>query len=115
MTADIAQAFLLLLFVGLLPNEIWRWAGVAIGHRLADGSPVFRWVKLVASALVAGLVARLMLSPAGLLAETPLLLRLAAIAGGAAFYLAAKRSIAAGILGGEAVLVGGIYALGIDL
>ena len=56
-----------------------------------------------------------MLSPAGLLAETPLLLRLAAIAGGAAFYLAAKRSIAAGILGGEAVLVGGIYALGIDL
>lgn len=90
---------------------LWRGLGVAVATRVDDGSPAFRFVKAVATALIAGLVARLVLFPAGALAATPLELRLGAMAAGALAYAVAGRSVLLGIVACEAVLIGGVWWL----
>jgi hypothetical protein len=65
---------------------------------------LFQWVRAVATALVAGLVTRMVLFPAGALVEVPLWVRLGAFAGGVALYLLLRRNVAAGV-GAAAVLL----------
>lgn len=111
---DALTLMALIVIVCALPTAVWRVGGVLLGGRLADDSPVFRWVKLVATSLVAALVAQLMLFPAGSLAQTPMLLRAGAIAAGGVAYLLSRRTVSVGILAGEAVLVGGTYVFGFN-
>jgi hypothetical protein len=103
---DGAGGYLTLLLAGFLANECWRWLGVAVGGRLdLDGQP-FLWIRAVALALVAGLVSRMILFPAGALASAPMAIRLGAFAGGIALYFLARRNLAAGVGGGALLLMG---------
>ncbi|MFG1371552.1 AzlD domain-containing protein [Xanthobacter oligotrophicus] len=101
-------ALLIVLLAGFLPTEIWRSLAILAGRRVEEGSPVFHWVKAVATALLAAVVARLLFAPAGALAAVPLVLRLGAVAGGVAGFLVFRRSVFAGVLVGEVLLVAGI-------
>lgn len=97
--------YLALILAGVLANEVWRWLGVVAGRRLdLEGQP-FQWVRAVALALIAGLVSRMVLFPAGTLAGVPLLVRIAAFAGGIALYYLARRNLAAGVVGGAGLLM----------
>jgi len=103
--ADGLGGYLTLLLVAALAHEPWRWAGLYLGRNIDAGSEAFRWVRAVATALVAALVVRLVLFPAGALEGVPLWLRLGAFAAGIAIFYATGRHLAAGIFGGAAVLV----------
>ena len=107
MTNFILEPYLALLLLGFLPSEMWRWLGIVVGGGLDDGSEIILWVRAVATALVAGVIARIVLIPPGALASVPLTVRLAAIACGFLAFLAIRRSAFAGVLVGEAVLVAG--------
>jgi hypothetical protein len=97
--------YLTLFLAGFFANEVWRWLGVAVGSRLdLDGQP-FLWVRAVALALVAGLVSRMVLFPAGALANVAVAVRLGAFAGGIALFFLARRNLAAGVVGGAALLM----------
>lgn len=100
-------AIFVMLLVGFLPTEIWRSLAVIAGRRVQEGSEIFIWVKAVASALLAAVIARLILMPSGTLADIPLALRLGCVLAGVAGFFAFRRSILAGVLAGEAVLIGG--------
>jgi hypothetical protein len=63
------------------------------------------WVRAVATALVSGLVARMLLFPAGTLAGVPVALRIAAFAGGVSIYLLTRRNVAAGVGAAAALLM----------
>jgi hypothetical protein len=67
---------------------------------------VFEWVRAVATALVAGLVTRMLLFPAGALAQVPAAVRLGAFAGGVVLYALLRGNLAAGVGGGAALLLG---------
>jgi len=97
--------YLTLFLAGFLATEIWRWFGLAVGSRLDVTGAPFQWVRAVATALVAGLVTRMVLFPAGALAEVPLAARLAAFAGGVALYFLLRRNLAAGVAGAAVLLV----------
>ena len=97
--------YLTLFLAGFLATEIWRWFGLAVGSRLDVGGAPFQWVRAVATALVSGLVARMVLFPAGALVEVALAVRLVAFAGGVALYLLFRRSVAAGVGAGAALLM----------
>lgn len=97
--------YLVVIIFGFLPTEVWRVLGVFAGKGLDENSEVFQWVKVVATALVAAVVAKLVLLPTGALAAIPLEGRLAAIAAGIAAMLAMKRSLVAGLLAGEITLI----------
>lgn len=107
------SAVLAMLIVGFLPTEIWRSLSVLAGRRVQEGSEIFLWVKAVASALLAAVIARLILAPTGALAEIPLLLRLACVAGGIGAFALFRRSVLAGVVTGEALLVGSVLLLGL--
>ena len=112
MTWNLAlNGYLALLLVGFLPSEIWRWLGVLLGRGLDEDSEIVLWVRAVATALVAGVVARIVLFPPGGLAGVPLEVRLGAIGCGLAGFFLLKRSPFAGLIVGEAALVLGALAL----
>jgi hypothetical protein len=102
---DGTGGYLTLFLAGFLATEMWRWLGLAVGGRLDVGGAPFQWVRAVATALVAGLVTRMVLFPAGALVQVPLAARLGAFAGGIALYFLLRRNLAAGVGGGAALLI----------
>jgi hypothetical protein len=104
--------YILLLLVGFLPNEIWRWLGIVLARGLDESAPVVVWVRAVATAVLGGVIARIVLVPPGALASVPTAVRLAALAFGFAGFLFVRRSPFAGILIGEAALLLGSVLFG---
>lgn len=107
------MAVLIVIFVGFLPNEIWRVLGVLIGRGLDEKGAAMQWVRAVATALLAAVVARLLLTPSGSLVALPFALRAGAVLAGVAGFLAVRRSVLAGVLTAEAVLIFGAWWLGV--
>lgn len=112
MTAPDAGFLLAAVVLAFLANEVWRALGVVLSARLDEDGALFSWVKMVATALVAGLVAKLIVSPTGGLALAPLWLRLAAVGCGVAAYAIGRRSLALGVGAGAATLICGVALLG---
>jgi hypothetical protein len=102
---DGTGGYLTLVLAGVLANEVWRLLGVAAGARLDLDGRLFLWVRAVALALVAGLVSRMVLFPAGALADVPLAIRLASFAGGIALFGVTRRNLGAGVVGGGVMLL----------
>ena len=104
------EPYLALILLGFLPSELWRWLGIMLGRGLDEESEIILWVRGVATALVAAVVARIVLIPPGALASVPLSVRVAAIGCGFLGFLLFRRSALAGVLVGEAVLIAGATA-----
>ena len=58
MSAEL-HAYLILIVIGFLPSEVWRWLGIALGRGLDEQSEIILWVRGVATALIAGVIARI--------------------------------------------------------
>lgn len=112
MTTGEGASYLLLFVGGFLATDPWRWAGVLVSHTLDAEHEALRWVRAVSTALIAGLVTRMVIFSVGALEHVPLWLRLLAFAIGIAVFFATRRSLALGILAGVTVLVTGQAALG---
>ncbi len=101
--------YLVLILAGYLPNEIWRVLGLMLARGLNEDSQIVVWSRAVATALLAGVVAKLILFANGALTTVPLSVRVgAAVVGFLAFALI-KRSVFAGVIVGEAALLIGGY------
>jgi branched-subunit amino acid transport protein len=105
------QALLVLVLAGFLPNEIWRMLGLWLGGGIDEGSEVLIWVRAVATAILAGVIAQILVLPPGALAGVPSPLRYGAVAIGLVAFIAARRSILIGVVAGEAVLIAGQWWL----
>ena len=104
--------YLLVILAGFLPTEIWRSLAVVLVRGLDEDSELLIFVRAVATALLAAVVARLVLIPPGELIAVPLMIRVGAVAGGFFVYLLAGRSVFLGILFGEVVIVAGAWQAG---
>ena len=102
----------MLLLAGFFPNEIWRVLGLWVGGGLREDSEVLIFVRMIASAILAGVIAQIVITPPGLLASIPLAVRLGAIGAGVLVYSLLRRSVFFGVLAAEAVIVIGRYMLG---
>ena len=103
--------YLFILLAGFLATDIWRWLGVLAGNRLHDDSEALNWVKAVATALIAGVIGKLILFPTGALATVPVELRLAAAALGWVAFMAARKNVLVGVVTAELVLIIGWLVL----
>ncbi|MFN3481499.1 AzlD domain-containing protein [Rhabdaerophilum calidifontis] len=97
--------YLVVILFGFLPSEVWRWLAVFLVRGLDEEAEILVWVRAVATALLAAVVAKLLLNPNGALAVIPALWRWGALAAGIAGYALFRRSVLAGVLTGEAALV----------
>ena len=82
------HALLVLLLAGFLPNEVWRMIGLWLGGGVDEGSELLVWVRAVATAILAGVIAQILVQPPGALASVAGWLRYAAVAAGFAAFLA---------------------------
>lgn len=103
--------YLALLLFAFLPTEIWRWLAVAFSRRIDPQSPALEWVRAVATALLAGVVAKLIIVSPGALAAVPLGLRVGALATTLAIMSFDRRRVLWAVVAGEAVLIGGAWLL----
>jgi branched-subunit amino acid transport protein len=106
------HALAVLVIAGVIPNQIWRMLGLWFGGGLDEGSEILVWVRAVATAILAGVIAQILVSPPGALAGVPDWLRYAAVAAGFAAFVATRRSTLAGVVGGELVMLAGKWWLG---
>ncbi|WP_316175147.1 AzlD domain-containing protein [Bradyrhizobium sp. SZCCHNRI1073] len=109
------HALVVLLVAGVIPNQIWRLLGLWFGSGLDEGSDLLMWVKAVATAILAGVIAQILVQPPGALASVPWGLRygaVVAVVAGLAAFMASRRSIFAGVVCGEAAMLAGKWWLG---
>lgn len=99
------NSFLYILVAGVAANAVWRLAGLALSSGLSEEGPVIAWVKAVSTALVAGLVGRIVIFPPGALAEVGAPVRVGAFMLGIAVYYAARRHLGLGILAATLSLI----------
>ncbi|MBP1886961.1 AzlD domain-containing protein [Sinorhizobium mexicanum] len=105
-------AYVFIAIAGWLATDVWRWLGVLAGERLREESEALNWVRAVATALVAAVIAKLVLYPTGVLAQSPLWLRLGAVVLGAIAFFLARQKPAIGIATAIATLAAGLWWLG---
>jgi branched-subunit amino acid transport protein len=106
------RALLVLLIAGFLPNEVWRMIGLWLGAGVDEGSELLVWVRAVATAILAGVITQILIQPPGALASVPDWLRYAAVAGGCIVFVLTRRSIFAGVVSGELLMLAGKWWLG---
>ena len=106
------HALVTLFIAGVIPNQIWRMFGLWFGSGIDEGSELLVWVRAVATAILAGVIAQIVVQPPGALASVPDALRYGAVIAGFAAFLVTKRSIFAGVACGEIVMVAGKWWLG---
>ncbi len=106
------HALVILVLAGFLPNEVWRMLGLWLGGGIDEEADILVWVRAVATAILAGVIAQILVHPPGALATVPALLRYGSVLFGLLVFLGFKRSIFAGVLCGELMMVGGKYWLG---
>jgi hypothetical protein len=101
--------YILVIVAGFLPTDVWRWLAVLSARRLDEDSEVMIFIRGVATALVAGVIMRLVLFPGGDLQALPLYVRAGSVGVAFVVYLLLRRSMLAGVLAGEAVVILGAY------
>jgi branched-subunit amino acid transport protein len=106
------HALLILLIAGVIPNQIWRMLGLMVGGEIDEGSELLVWVRAVATAILAGVIAQILVQPPGALASVPGWLRYGAVAAGFVVFLATRRSTLAGVVCGEFVMLAGKWWIG---
>ena len=106
------HALVVLLVAGVIPNQIWRMLGLWLGGGLDEGSELLIWVRAVATAILAGVIAQIVVQPPVALASVPGFLRYGAVAAGFVAFVLARRSIFAGVACGEIVMLAGQWWLG---
>jgi hypothetical protein len=104
--------YLALILAGFLPTELWRMLGLLVSRGIDEGSEILIWVRAVATAILAGVAAQLILSSSGALATIPIAVRIGAALVGFLGYVLIRRSVFAGVAAGEAALIAGAVAFG---
>ncbi len=112
MSFDGTWPYVFIAVAGWLATDIWRWLGVLAGNRIDENSELLHWVRAVATALVAAVIAKLILFPTGTLAASPDWLRIGAVCFGAACFFAASRRQIVGIVASVGFLAVGLALIG---
>ena len=106
------HALVVLFVAGVVPNQIWRMLGLWFGGGIDEGSELLVWVRAVATAILAGVIAQIVVEPPGALASVPDVLRYGAVGAGLVVFLLTRRSIFAGVVAGEVFMLAGKWWLG---
>jgi hypothetical protein len=104
--------YLILILAGFLPNEVWRMLGIAAAHGVDEGSELIIWVRAVATAILTGVVSKIVVFAPGALCGVPIVVRLSAAAAGMAAFFLLRGSVFAGVVTGTLAVLVGIWVRG---
>lgn len=107
MTND--SPLILIILIGIIATEPWRWAGVFFSKDLDENSEIIKWVRAVSTALIAALIMRLLLTPPGLLEDTPIFVRVLALMVATLVFFAFGRKLVLSIAAGLGTFLSLLY------
>ena len=89
----------------ILATYLWRFLGTLFSRRIDPQGAAFEWISCVSYAMLAGLISRMVLLPAGSLTEVPLWIRIVGVAVGLSVFFIARRQVLVGVGAGLAVFI----------
>jgi hypothetical protein len=104
--------YAMLILVGFLPNEVWRMLGIVLARGLDEDSEVIVFARATATAILTGVVGKLVIFAPGALAGVPVTVRIGATALGLAAFVLARRSVLAGVVAATLAMMAGVIIFG---
>ena len=84
---------ILVILITSLATYMSRFLGVLSSEKIDIKSKLFRWFNCIAYAILAALIARMVIFPAGILSESNMLIRFFVIACSISIFLVTKKNL----------------------
>jgi len=91
--SDISNYIILVILVTSFATYLSRFLGVVSSEKIEETSKIFRWFNCIAYSILAALIARIVIFPAGVLVEADLWLRLIVIIISIIIFIISKRNL----------------------
>jgi len=84
---------ILIILITSFATYLSRFLGVVSAEKIKETSKIFKWFNCVAYSVLAALIARMVIFPAGELTESGILIRLFVIAASVVLFLFTKKNL----------------------
>ena len=91
--SEMPNNIILVILVTSFATYLSRFLGVVSSEKIKETSKIFKWFNCIAYSVLAALIARMIVFPAGVLAESSVLIRLLVLGGAILLFLAAKKNL----------------------
>ena len=91
--SDMSSNIILVILVTSFATYLSRFLGVVSSEKIKETSKIFKWFNCIAYSVLAALIARMVIFPAGELAESGILIRLFVITVSVAMFLFTKKNL----------------------
>jgi branched-subunit amino acid transport protein len=91
--SEISSNIILVILVTSFATYLSRFLGVISSEKMDIKSKIFRWFNCIAYAILAALIARMIIFPAGVLAESSIFIRLLVLVGSILVFIATKKNL----------------------
>ena len=91
--SDISNNIIVVILVTSFATYLSRFLGVVSSEKIKETSKIFKWFNCIAYSVLAALIARMVVFPAGELVESDILIRLFVVAASVTMFLFTKRNL----------------------
>jgi branched-subunit amino acid transport protein len=91
--SEISSNIILVILVTSLATYLSRFLGVISSEKMDIKSKIFRWFNCIAYAILAALIARMIIFPAGVLSESSIFIRLSVLGGSILLFILTKKNL----------------------
>jgi len=91
--SDISSNIILVILVTSFATYLSRFLGVVSSEKIKETSKIFKWFNCIAYSILAALIARMVVFPAGELAESSIFIRLFVVTLCVLMFLFTKRNL----------------------
>ena len=91
--SEMSSNIILVILVTSFATYLSRFLGVVSSEKIKETSKIFKWFNCIAYSVLAALIARMVIFPAGELAESGIVIRLFVVAASVAMFLFTKKNL----------------------
>ena len=91
--SDISSNIIVVILVTSFATYLSRFLGVVSSEKIKETSKIFKWFNCIAYSVLAALIARMVVFPAGELADSGILFRLFVVVAPVVMFLFTKRNL----------------------
>jgi len=91
--SEMSSNIILVILVTSFATYLSRFLGVVSSEKIKETSKIFKWFNCIAYSVLAALIARMVIFPAGELAESGILIRLFVVATSIVMFLFTKKNL----------------------
>ena len=91
--SEMSSNIILVILVTSFATYLSRFLGVVSSEKIKETSKIFKWFNCIAYSILAALIARMVIFPAGELAESGILIRLFVVAVSVVIFLFTKKNL----------------------